>query len=408
LLAKPPQSNLYRDDDHEQIQPMTKAIQLKRDETIRSVEHHLVSLQGSTGDVQLWLPTDIPELIGVDVSLLQLLMTWSQKQAVPSLRTRGVLLEDADSSLSKLCDNVVGLSAVTLSKTIISWDEEDVRSQAHARARQHVDDMIAERAKFQRGRSFAVLCFDGTSKAYPRNLYYPNGEVVSERDLEALFTRRLSLAEDDAARHQRIASVATRLGRILFETFRNTHQWARTSVEGVPIRRAVRGVLMRRYRQHAAVPHSDLPARHASDAPLGRFLANHLDHAGSGGVLELSVFDGGPGLVRRLRGTNDITSLSLDEERAACLACFDKHNTSSGIRHRGIGLYASMRALDQLGGFLRLRTGRMSLYRDFQDKPFQEGELASFVDWPTQDKQAYADVAGTVLTFIIPIPEEQP
>jgi TPR repeat protein len=161
LLAKPPQNNLYLDDDHEQMQPMTKAIQLERDETIQSVEHHLVSLQDSTGDVQMSLPTDIPELIGVDVSLLQLLMTWSQKQAMPSLRTRGVLLDDADSGLSKLCDNVVGLSAVTLSRNIASWDHKDIRSRAHAKASQHVDDMVEERAKFQRGSSFAVLWVTG-------------------------------------------------------------------------------------------------------------------------------------------------------------------------------------------------------------------------------------------------------
>ncbi len=390
------------------MQPMTKAIQLERDETIQSVEHHLVSLQDSTGDVQMSLPTDIPELIGVDVSLLQLLMTWSQKQVMPSLRTRGVLLDDADSGLSKLCDNVVGLSAVTLSRNIASWDHKDIRSRAHAKASQHVDDMVEERAKFQRGSSFAVLCFDGTSKAHPRNLYHPNGEVLSERDLKALFTRRLELAERNRARRERIESVATRLGTILFETFRNTHQWARTSVEGVPIRKGVRGLLMRRYRQHAASPGSALIARHEQDAPLANFLANHLDHAGSGGVLELSVFDGGPGLVRRLRGTGSLASLSLEEERAACLACFNKHITSSGMPHRGIGLYASMRELHQLGGFLRLRTGRMSLYRNFHDEPFREGEPASFADWPAQEGQPYADVAGTVLTFILPIPESLP
>jgi hypothetical protein len=61
-----------------------------------------------------------------------------------------------------------------------------------------------------------------------------------------------------------------------------------------------------------------------------------------------------------------------------------------------------------LGGFLRLRTGRMSLCRDFHEEPFQEGEPASFADWPVQEGQAYADVAGTVLTFVIPIPENLP
>ncbi|MBN9688992.1 MAG: hypothetical protein J0M24_02045 [Verrucomicrobia bacterium] len=387
---------------------MTNAIQLERDETIQSVEHHHATLQAATGDLQMWIPTDIPERIGVDVSILQLLMTWSQKQTVPSLRTRGMLLADADAGLSKLCDNVVGLSAVTLSKMISSWDQEDIRSQAHAKASQQVDEMVKECAKFQRGASFAVLCFDGTSKAHPRNLYYANGDVLSERDLKLLFTKRLKLAEPNSARRERIEEVAMRLATILFETFRNTHQWARTTVDGVPIRRGVRGLLMRRYRQHPASTGSALRDRHEQDAPLANFLANYLDHTASGGMLELSVFDGGPGLVRRLRGTSDLTSLSLEDERATCFECFNKHKTSSGVPHRGIGLYASMRELNKLGGFLRLRTGRLSLYRSFHEDPFREGEPASFADWPIQDGHPYADVAGTVLTFLIPIPEEQP
>lgn len=389
-------------------QPVTTTLQLDRGETIQSVERHLVKLQESKDAVQVWLPGDIPERIGVDVSLLQLLMTWSQKQVAPALRTRGMLFHDAEAGLAKMCDNVVGLSALTLSKSIVSWDQKDVRLQAHTKASEQVDEMVEERSKFQRGSSFAVLCFDGTSKPHPRNLYYANGEVLSARDLEALFTKRLKRAESSSARRERIEEVATRLGTILFETFRNTHQWARTNVDGVPIRRGVRGLLIRRYRQNPSLPGSGLKARHEQDAPLADFLAKHFAQTESGGVLELSVFDGGPGLVRRSRRNNDLISLSLDDERAACLACFDKHKTSSGMPHRGIGLYAAMRELNQLGGFLRLRTGRMSLYRSFEDDPFQEGAPASLRDWPKQPGQANADVAGTVLTFILPIPEVLP
>lgn len=384
---------------------MTNTIKLKRNETIQSVEQHLLALRARTGDAELWLPADFPERIGVDVSLLQFLMTWSQRQEIPSLRARGVLLRDADTSLQTICASVVGLSAVTLSRTICSWDKADIRVAAHATASRTVEKMMVEEAKFQRGTSFAVLCFDGTSKANPKNLYYANGEVLSARDLRSLFIRRLSLAEGNAARRAIIEEVATRLGAILFETFRNTHQWARTTVDGVPIRKGVRGLLMRRYRQHPDIRNSGLEDRHEQDAPLAEFLGDHLDRLGSGGVLELSVFDGGPGLVRRSRNISDLTSLSLDDERASCLDCFNKHKTSSGMPHRGMGLYAALQETDRLGGFLRLRTGRLSLYRNFQKDPFVEGDPASFNDWPTRERSAAADVAGTVLTFVLPIPE---
>lgn len=379
-------------------------IELQRDETLESVEHHLQDLQGCAGDVPMWLPSDFPERVAVDVSLLQLLMTWSQKQTVPSLRT-WFLSGDAEAASEKFCENVVGLSAVALSTRVSSRDHLDIRTQLRTKARQQVDWMIDEKARFQRGTSFAVLCFDGSSKPRPRNLYYANGEVLSARDLKALFARRLGKLESNSARRVRIEEVATSLGTILFETFRNTDQWARTTVEGVPIRRGVRGVLVRRYRQHPAQQGSGLEQRHEQDAPLSRFLARHLGPTDSGGMLELSVFDGGPGLVRRSQGITELSSISPADERAACLECFNKHNTSSDTPHRGLGLYAAMRELSQLRGFLRLRTGRLALFRDLHDEPFEEGAPASFSDWPGRERGANAEVAGTVLTFLLPIPE---
>jgi hypothetical protein len=383
-----------------------KEIRISGNETIASVEEHLAGLQATTCDVDLVLPSAVTERIGVDASLLQFLMTWSQKQNTPRLRTYVDTRRDPTAMLETLCERVVGISAVTLSRSITSVDKQDIRASAWKAAGNQVQQMIRDEAHFQRGTSYAVLCFDGTTMAWPSNLYHPTREVRSLGEFEAIFGLVLERSETRRVRRERIQDVVMRLGSILFETFRNTDQWARTGVDGVPISRGVRGLLVRRYRE----PSSDMARRHAEDAPISEFLAHHVNSEDERrvGVLELSVFDGGPGLVRRYRDTNALSGLSLAEERSVCLECFDKHKTSSKLPHRGVGLHAAMRDLSSLGGLLRLRTGRLSLYRNFAKDPFEDGLSARFSDWPTPGHASgVAEVAGAVLTFVLPIPEEE-
>lgn len=195
-----------------------------------------------------------------------------------------------------------------------------------------------------------ILCSDVAPA--PLKLYFANGEVRLQRDLTALLRPHIANAE-----------VASGFGRILFETFRNTHQWGRHRVDGVPIRNGIRGFTLRR----------------------------------SLGVLDLTVFDAGAGLVRRSLGIKDLGMLTLEEERQACLACFAKRVSSSDLAHRGMGLYISLCEINRLGGSLSVRTGRLLMSRNFHADPFEESSSVSLNDWVSGP-----DVAGTVLTFSLP------
>ena len=124
----------------------------------------------------------------------------------------------------------------------------------------------------------------------------------------------------------------------------------------------------------------------------------------------MSLFDSGPGLAQRWLGKSIRPHDSIDNEYDAVISCLNLHGTTSSDTDRGLGLDVVMDTLSLVRGFLRIRTGRLSLYRDFVEHPFKAGINNAppepfLVDWNTQSMQVerMAPVEGTLLTMLIPV-----
>ena len=183
-------------------------------------------------------------------------------------------------------------------------------------------------------------------------LYYANGEVCSPRDLSALCRRALDWEKTEHA------EITEGLGVILYQAFRNTHEWARHSLDGVPLRPGTRRV--------------ELNPRQES-------------------LVELKVVDSGPGLASRILNLEDTSGLSWNEEIDACLECFKEGFSTSDISHKGLGLSTVVRELKKLNASMQVHSGRIRLHRNFSAQ--DTGDI-SFV--------GAAPVKGTALTFWIP------
>jgi hypothetical protein len=207
------------------------------------------------------------------------------------------------------------------------------------------------------------------------------------------------------------ADVRGPLGAILHELFKNTHEWARTDETEVPLLRSVRGILAQ---GHSWTEQEAIEAAEGSQALHNYLLAPGLPSPeGRLRFLELSVFDSGPGLARRWlaefpKGAADPGSPTPEEEYRACMECFVRWNTSTRAGHKGLGLHEVMQTLSRLGAFFRVRTGHLSLYRDFLALPQAEsGSRADCFlgDWKSGggSLNALAGVAGVLCTMLIPI-----
>lgn len=373
--------------------------------TFKEIETFLQTLSAvrSTDDATVRLPHKLSQRIGVEVALIQAILTWSQSQTVPVLRTYIQSAERAaDGNSSSITDSAVGLCAATLSKSIQDAGGREIRAQVWSRARQTVEQMESGVARFQRGASFAAVAFDGTSRPAPCPLYAPSGSVLAREDASALLEQTLlgpAGAGLNLDQKRRLGTALPSLCTLLYEIFRNTHAWARTRVDGVPIRRNARGVLIRQYRGSK----SEMASQHASTPAMKAYIETLAERTKGDRMrlLELSVFDGGPGLVRRFTRQQDLNELTSQREVQVIAESFARHATTSNAAHRGEGLEAAISELNAVDGFLRLRTGRISVHRDF-------GAIPRGVNEPLGESGDNATtglppVAGTVFTFVVPL-----
>jgi hypothetical protein len=134
--------------------------------------------------------------------------------------------------------------------------------------------------------------------------------------------------------------------------------------------------------------------------------------------MEINVFDNGPGLASKYLG-KPLSEVSVKQEWEAVQACWGKWATTSDRQNKGLGLYRVAQTLTESRGFLRLRTGRLSLYRDFSDRPYPDIGTDPAEDLFSQKKlmlmdfesrlAAYEQLSqltpcnGLLLTMLIPI-----
>lgn len=185
-------------------------------------------------------------------------------------------------------------------------------------------------------------------------LYYVDGSMCSPRDMAGLCYKHLGW---EKGQH---VEVVQSLGQILHHTFLNTHEWARHSLDGVPLRSGTRGVNLRQYDS----------------------------------MVTLQVFDSGPGLVRRILNQEDTQGISWNEEIDACLSCF-KEGVSSAVdvTRTGSGLPDVVKELSKWSSAMQIHTGRVHIH---QNPSSPEGRGTVLVKT--------TPVVGTSLTFHIQIP----
>jgi hypothetical protein len=210
---------------------------------------------------------------------------------------------------------------------------------------------------------------------------------------------------------KRNISIATRrgLGVLLYELIKNTNDWGRTDLGNAPLRPSLRGILFTRFNMLI----SGALASAGGNAQLESFV-NHMGNQSKDGYvrfLELSIFDSGPGLAARWLNRVMNADVPLSDELEACFACLSKHRTTSGASTRGLGLYDVMKTLQDLRAYVRLRTGRLALCRNFVDAPLQHSEQINgpeLYDWTNESSvpTSMAPTEGTLFSIVIPLVEE--
>jgi hypothetical protein len=191
------------------------------------------------------------------------------------------------------------------------------------------------------------------------------------------------------------------VGAFAYELIGNTHDHARTDLQEVELELSLRGLYARYY---------EMPADHimktaAGFSPLETYFRTLKSSAERHAkLIELSVYDCGPGLAQRWTG-RAVTDLSDEEELSAVRKCFEEGATTKRLTNSGGGLPLILSLLAEHHGFLRLRTGRLSLFWAASER--ENGPEFELSSWKPDGLDRLAPVSGTLVTVLAPLPVMQ-
>lgn len=382
---------------------------------LSDVESYFVQLyEDPTRD--LLLSTNLKgKTLGTYASLIQFISTWSRVSS-GNIRTYIRRESDSNTQLTNLCNEFHGVVAFYMAsaKEILS---RDGGFSAKKVAKTILDNKLALykesspkfRASYeQRGKAVMLASFDHTECEFPPYFYdhtlaTGKSKIHSESTFRLLvqsiltILSRVELSKIKGAygRHYR-DDIHEKLGTVAKELIENTEWWAKSFYDSAKTYNPnIRGMLLQ------FDTHEWTKERVAVSDPMDRYIAQLKDETHnenqaanqkkSLGFFELSIFDSGPGLARRWL-KKDFNLITISEEYEAVLTCLQENMSTdeSGISMmRGYGLPNVLRTIGRRG-FLKLRTGRLSLFRNFAALPLDESNEMTqknfkFYNWSTGD-----------------------
>lgn len=195
---------------------------------------------------------------------------------------------------------------------------------------------------------------------------------------------------------------------ILWELIKNTDEHATKDYLNITdLSPNIRGLYMKIHRKSK----KSFITEAKNDKGLTNYFESILEE-GDNFLLEISVFDSGPGLPRRYKGAEWSNDISINEEVNIIKQCLYKGNSSAkGIKGslKGFGLNNVLITLSAKKGFLQIRTGRTMLYRDllksphFEETDFSKIELQDVETNSPSNFTGLPEIPGTAISMYYPL-----
>lgn len=261
--------------------------------------------------------------------------------------------------------------------------------------------------------SIMIPCFDHYSneKGLPHWIYsydFKFCETPSELEnsLYHIFSKLRANYKERINRN--IADSFDEINKIIWELLKNTDEHAKKDYLGQSkLLPSTRGLFMRIQRSSKKAFIEGTPHQ-----GLKEYYNSALESEEHTFILEISVFDSGPGLVKKFLGDKWSEENTINEDINTIRKCLIKGQTSvttSQGQNKGFGLDEVLRLLDKKRGFLNIRSGKASIYRNLIADPYIETKNPAdviLVDWKNYSKEEYSTmnhIEGTLITLAYPL-----
>lgn len=369
--------------------------------TIAEAERIIREMEGRGTDTTLTIPTQSRFNVGGgEPAVLQAVLTWASTQESARIATYAHGTDDGQ--LDTLTGHLVGTCAALVCDYAEDRQRRDVTADLEDLALSRLAGLqTSDPRHWSRGAQLEILCADDLGWPTPATLYAtsePGKRLLSRKEFDRVADLLVAKTVPDYFPAAGDEDLKPGLADALYELFRNTEEYARTDERGNQVRRSIRGIHARKQ----AISKAGLERMVEASPALATYCSRLEPRRNRRDIqlLEVSVFDTGPGYAPRWL-KKPLAEISRGEELQAITTCFAKHSTRKDNSAAGMGLCTVVDILRRGNGFMRLRTGRQSLYADLAtEKERSYGEMPELHSW--QETQL-APAVGTLFTFILPL-----
>ncbi len=329
----------------------------------------------------------------------------------PNTSIKFFQLESSDkSAIEKMLQDPQSLTALLMAENVFSKDVKKNNTVERVELKSKINHLIQNRLNKsvnKEGHRLQLFAVDHSiSKyAYPSCFYQPAGtEELKQSGYYTELIRRFleSSVKQTTLNDREIGS----LGDLIFELIENTEQHGKSDYEDGKSSRSVRGLIIdykmvSRNKKSQSIGGEDhiiseyLESFKVDDKPL------HL--------LELSIFDSGAGIAKNLASSQNFNISNINDEVDIVSKSFAKGITSKANKQGyGRGLNNVKNVLNERRGFFSIRTGRISVYRNFNMNPLYdfEQELLQLFDETNKSDNNFKElktVEGLACSILVPL-----
>lgn len=387
--------------------------------TIEKIEDIISKICEGQSNQKLALSISSKDLaFGGYAAAIQAVNTWASFND-----KRELVIKASSADLDEQLENIVKsphkFTAAMMAKTANLNIESnlDVRKAVNSLAKVAIEHQPEHSYGQQHGRLCWYSFVDHSTKGFDRNFYLSSPtQHATPQSLEQItniissMVRKSSIVAGGGVLPK--AENVSELGRMFYELFVNTHEHgSRDKNRNAWLKPATRLI----YTYGINLTDDAVSNSINNDEALQGYLAALKNtNRSTNRFIEISIVDSGLGYCGRWLADNPkdgtLDQISISEEYEILKKCFKFRSTSSNSLVKGNGLPAVMANLTHLNGFMRVRSNRLALYRDFVGQPFVEqgSDTYEFMDW---DSQKYctehitqkANATGVSITILIPL-----
>ena len=312
--------------------------------------------------------------------------------------------EDQLIAQQAIIDDPICLTALLMADEVYSSEGRPLKRLMNNLLIKRFDSSI-----YKKGRSIHMTAVDHSIEKYamPECFYFEMDGKIGVRESIFYFELIKEYLSEVAKQANFSDDDLVKIGDLLAELIENTDEHALSDYVTGLAQKSVRSVVLN---CHQVQNGQNISKVCGEGTPVFDYITN-IKHADQPlDILEISIFDSGPGLYRSFEKNPEMAT--LQEEYTSLSNCFREGVTSkpNGVGF-GRGLNKARLILDKKNAFVSIRTGRLSVYRNFHTSPLLNLEDPDKPDVGFYDEINKSDtnfsensaVEGLAYTILVPL-----